>query len=156
MQNQDKAAGATRPRCTAEHSSETMAGIEAKPSWLRDKMLLIGVALAVCLVSVGAGILCEILRINLGWFIFAWGAIFLFPLIGKEFRDYFKRPPFVVFFIVWMCAHGATVAAMIAWLSVLFWPVVLVLELGLGFTLAHRIFGFPLRRKITQDEAGEG
>jgi len=141
-------------RRTTETSSETMAGIQAKPgSWLRDKMLLIVVSLAVCLIGVGAAILCEILHINLGWFIFAWGAVFLFPLVGKEFRGYFRRPAFVLFFAVWMCVHGATVAAMIAWLSALLWPVVLVLELGLGFTFAHWLFHFPLKKTTQRPNA---
>lgn len=139
---------------TPEASSETMPGIQTKPrGWLRDKILLTGVAFTVCLIAVGAGILCEALHINLAWFVFAWGAIFLFPLVGKEFRGYFKRPAFFVFFIVWMCVHGATVAAMITWLSVLLWPVVLVLELGLGFTFAHWLFQFPLKKTTQRPNA---
>jgi hypothetical protein len=95
----------------------------AAGSKFRDRILLFGVALSVCLI--GGGVLAfEIYHINQAWFFFAWSSIFLLPLVGKEFRSYFRQPAFVAFFAVWMTVHGATVVAMIAWASVVLWPLI--------------------------------
>jgi hypothetical protein len=114
---------------------------------LRDRFLLVGAALFICAAGVGSGIWGEIHHTNPAWLFFAWYSISLLPLVGKEFRDYFKQPSFVGFFIAWMCVHGATFVAMIAWVPLILWPVVLVLEMGVGFTVAHWLFGFPLHQK---------
>jgi hypothetical protein len=116
-------------------------------SKLRDRFLLIGVALIICAAGVGSVVLGEIHHINPAWLLFAWYSVSLLPLIGKEFRGYFKRPSFVGFFTVWMGVHGATFVAMIAWVPLVLWPVVLVLELGIGFTVAHCLFGFPIHHE---------
>ena len=80
-------------------------------SKLWDRFLLIGAAPIICGAGVGSGILGEIHHTNPAWLFFAWYSVSLLPLVGKEFRGYFKRPSFVVFFIVWMCVHGATFVA---------------------------------------------
>ncbi len=113
-------------------------------SKLWDRSLLIGAGLLVCAAGVGAGIFGEIYHTNPAWFFFAWNSIFLLPIVGKEFRGYFKRPSFVAFFIAWMCIHGVTVVAMIAWVPVGLWPLLMLLELAAGFIAAHRLFRFPL------------
>jgi hypothetical protein len=46
-----------------------------------------------------------------------------------------------------MCVHGATVAAMIVWVPLLLWPLILLTELAAGFVAAHRLFGFPLHHE---------
>src|SRR5260370_24440563 len=114
---------------------------------LWDRLLLVGAALLVCAAGVGSGILGEIYHISPAWFFFALNSIFLLPMIGKEFRGNFKQPAFVAFFMVWMCFHGATVVAMIAWASVVLWPLILLMELAAGFIAAHWLFGFPLHQK---------
>lgn len=110
----------------------------------RDLMLLFGTALLVCLAGGGVVLIFEIYHISQAWFFFAWSSIFLLPLVGKEFRSYFGQRKFIAFFAVWMVVHGATVVGMIAWLPVVMWPVILILELAAGFIAAHRLFGYPL------------
>jgi len=85
---------------------------KAPRSKFGDRMLLFGAALSVCLFGGGVALAFEIYHISQAWFFFAWSSIFLPPLVEKEFRAYFRQPAFVVFFIVWMGVHGATVAAM--------------------------------------------
>jgi|HubBroStandDraft_4_1064222.scaffolds.fasta_scaffold482219_1 hypothetical protein len=116
-------------------------------SKLWDRLLLISAALLVCAAGVGSGILGEIYHVNPAWFFFAWNSIFLLPLVGKKFRGYFKRPPFVAFFVAWMCAHGATVVSMIRWAPAVFWPFILLLELAFGFIIARWLFGLPLHER---------
>jgi hypothetical protein len=116
-------------------------------SKFRDRILLFGAALFVCIVGGGVALAFEIYHINQGWFFAGWSSIFLFPLVGKEFRNYFRQPAFVAFFTVWMCVHGATVVGMIAWAPLPLWPLILLLELAAGFIAAHRLFGFPLHQE---------
>jgi hypothetical protein len=108
---------------------------------IRDRMLLLGAALAVCLIGGAVALGFEIYHINQAWFLFAWSSILLLPLVGKEFRSYFRQTAFVAFFAVWMGIHGATVVGMIAWLPVVLWPLILLLELAAGFIAAHWFFG---------------
>jgi hypothetical protein len=68
-------------------------------------------------------------------------------MLWKEFRDYFRRPAFIVFFAVWMCVHGGTVVGMIRWTPVAAWPLILLAELAAGFIAANWLFGFPLYQK---------
>ncbi len=114
---------------------------------LWDRLLLVGAALLVCAAGVGSGILGEIYHISPAWFFFAWNSIFLLPLVGTEFRGYFRRSSFVVLFVAWMFAHGATVVSMIRWTPVVVWPLILLLELAAGFITAHWLFRFPLHQK---------
>lgn len=113
-------------------------------SKFRDRVLLLVAALSVCVTGGGVVLAFEIYHINQAWFLFAWSSIFLIPMLWKEFRTYFRRPSFVAFFIGWMCVHGATVVAVIARAPVVLWPVILLLELGVGFAVAHWLFRFPL------------
>jgi hypothetical protein len=114
---------------------------------LRDKVLLVCAAVLVCLVGGGVALTFELYRINQAWFFAGWSSIFLISLVGKQFRTYFRRPAFVAFFGLWMCIHGATVVAMIAWAPFVLWPPILLLELATGFIAAHRLFGTELRQE---------
>jgi hypothetical protein len=117
----------------------------AARSRFRDRILLVGAALSVCLIGGGVVLALEIYHIDQAWFFFAWSSIFLLPLVGKEFRSYFRQPAFVAFFAVWMAVHGATVVGMIRWVPAPIWPLVLLLELAAGFIAAQWLFSFPLR-----------
>jgi hypothetical protein len=136
----------------AIHNPEESQNVQMPArSKFRDRILLFGAAVLVCLIGGGVALAFEIYHISQAWFFSAWSSIFLVPLVGKEFRSYFRKPDFIVFFAVWMCVHGATVVGMIAWAPLLLWPLILLLELAVGFLAAHRLFGFPLH----QDRAKE-
>lgn len=119
----------------------------ATRSKVKDRVLLFVAALSVCVTGGGVVLAFEIHHINQAWFLFAWSSIFLLPLIGKKFRGYFKHKSFVTFFIFWMCVHGAIVVTMIAWLPIVLWPFILLLELSAGFVAAHRLFGLLLHQE---------
>jgi len=119
---------------------------------LTDRFLLIGVALLICLVGIGSVILGDIYHVNPAWFFFGWNSLFLLPMLWREFRDHLRKPAFIVFFVVWMCAHGLTVLALMRWAPLTLWPFAILLELALGFLAAHYLFGFSLQPR--SHEAG--
>ncbi|HET9804532.1 MAG TPA: hypothetical protein VFP96_14930 [Candidatus Acidoferrum sp.] len=112
----------------------------------RDRMLLLGVALLVCLVGVAAFLLSEIYKSNPIWIFLGLNSIGLFPILRNEFRGYFNRPGFVAFFAIWMCLHGLTVVGLMIWVPLFLWPLALILELAIGFVAAHYLFRFPLQK----------
>jgi hypothetical protein len=114
-------------------------------SKLKDRVLLVGAALAVCLTAMSVLLVFKIYHVDSAWFFFAWSAIVFIPMLRKEFRDYFKRPGFFIFFAVWMSVHGAVVAGMVAWTPMGLWPLILLVEFAVGFIAAHYLFGFELR-----------
>lgn len=113
----------------------------------RDRLLLVGAALLVCVVGGAAFLLSEIYKFNPVWIFFALNSIGLFPMLRNEFRGYFARPAFIAFFAVWMCLHGLTVVGLMKWVPLFLWPLVLIFELAIGFVAAHYIFGFRLEKK---------
>jgi hypothetical protein len=121
---------------------------------LWDRALLIGIALLVCLVAGGAFWIGDTYHINPVWIFFAWNTIFAIPVLWKPFHSYLKRPGFVVFFLIWIVIHGATVAGMMFRLSIEFWPVVVLLELTAGFLVAQWLFGYPLEDSTEDEEGG--
>jgi hypothetical protein len=116
---------------------------------LLDRFLLIGAALLLCVTTGVSFLLGEIYHLNPAWLFFAWNSIFLLPILWKKFRGYFGRRGFVVFFITWMCFHGATVIAMMIWVPIELWLFVLVSELAAGFLVAHWLFAFPLNQETS-------
>ena len=111
---------------------------------LWDRLLLIAAAFSVSLTTGGSFLLGELYHLNPAWLFFAWNSILLLPMFWKEFRTLFGRPLFVIFFIVWMCAHGATIVALARWSPVFLWPLFILIELAVGFIAAHWLFDFPL------------
>ena len=110
----------------------------------KDRILLVGAASLVCVVGCATALLFEIYHISTVWFFFAWSAVIFVPMLRKEFRGYFNRRGFLVFFLVWMSVHGAVVAGMVAWTPIGLWPLILFVELTAGFIAAHYLFGFEL------------
>ena len=116
-----------------------------------DRALLIGTALLVCLVSGGAFWIADIYHINPAWIFFAGNSIFAVPMLWKPFHPYIRKPKFIFFFLVWICIHGATVVSMMLWLPVEIWPVVMLLELAVGFIIAKLFFGYQFSNDRDED-----
>lgn len=113
----------------------------------KDRMLLLGAALLVCLLGVGSFFMGEVYRINPAYFIFAFNTILLPTVIGGHFRQHFKKPLFVLFFAGWMCAHGLITVALWHYVWLWYWLPVLALELFIGFGAAYVLFGPPAEKK---------
>jgi hypothetical protein len=70
---------------------------------LRDRILLVGAALLVCLIGGEAFTLADDYHINPAWVFFAWNSIFLIPIVGRRFKKpHWGNPRFIAFFGVWM------------------------------------------------------
>lgn len=112
----------------------------------RDRVVLVVAALAVCAAGVGSFWFAEEYRINPAWFFFTWNSILLIPMFARRFRAQFKRLSFIVFFAVWMCVHGGVILALMRWVSIVYWPIFVLLEFAAGFIAAHSLFGVPFDR----------
>src|SRR5947208_11043608 len=99
----------------AEAESVTPSNPRVTGSGCRDRVLLLGAALLVCVVGGGAFLLGEIYHINPAWLFFAWNSILLIPIIGADFRNQLKKPAFAIFFATWMALHGLVVVALMKW-----------------------------------------
>jgi hypothetical protein len=111
---------------------------------------LVSTSLLACFVAGGSFLLAELHNVNPAWIVFAWSSMLLVPVLWKEFRAYFRDVRFRIFFVAWMCVHGATVTGMIAWVSFVFWPLILLTEFVAGFIVAHWLFHFPLDQKLDE------
>jgi hypothetical protein len=108
----------------------------------------------VCLFGVGAFWIGDIYHISPAWVFFAWNSIFAIPMLWKPFRPYFRKPLFLLFFLVWICIHGATVVGMIYWLPAGLWPPIMLVEIAAGFLVAKLFFGSHLSSDDKEHEGG--
>jgi len=124
----------------AEAESVTQSNPKITRSGCRDKVLLLGAALLVCVIGGGAFLLGEIYHINPAWLFFAWNSILLIPIIGTDFRNQLKKPAFVIFFAAWMAVHGLVVIALMKWVPIALWIPSIGIEFFVGYFVAHYAF----------------
>jgi hypothetical protein len=106
----------------------------------RDRLLLIVVALLVCAVGVGSGLLILVNHLNPVWFFFAWNSILMVPLFISDFRSHLSKPSFVAYLISWAVIHGLLVATLMRWLSIVAMIPLLAIELTVGLVVADFFF----------------
>jgi hypothetical protein len=140
------------PRVEPPSESDGQERVERPPELLsketatgkcRDKILLLGASLAVCVGGVGSFWLAEDYHVNPAWVFFAWNSIFLIPLVWGDFRSLLKKPYFIVFLIGWMVLHGLTIVGLMRWVSALYWIPILGVELFIGYFAAYSLFDVP-------------
>lgn len=119
---------------------------------IRDRLLLIGAALLVCVLGVGAFAVADAYHINPAWVFFGWNSILLIPVVGGDFRTKFKQPRFVLFFLVWMAVHGALVVWLMRALSIEVWMLAMAIELAIGYFVAFLVFGEEETAQKPEDE----
>jgi hypothetical protein len=112
-----------------------------------DIVRLIGTAILVCVIGVGAFIAGEIYHVNPVWLFLSWNSIWLFLILGKSFRGHFRNPQFTAFFLMWMAVHGTVVVLLMRWVRMLYWVPLIGLELFVGFLAANLLFGIVPDRK---------
>jgi hypothetical protein len=113
-----------------------------------DIVFLIGVALLLCVVGVGAFWAADAYHVNPMWVFFLWNSVFMVPIFMKDFRNHLKRPTFVAFLIIWGVIHGLVVVMLMRRTPVVVWLLAISVELFLGYLLADRIFGI---RRATRE-----
>jgi hypothetical protein len=109
----------------------------------RDKILLLGAALAVCVGGVASFLFAEHYRVNPAWVFFAWNSIFLVPLVWDDFRSLLKKPSFLIFLFGWMVLHGLTIVGLMRWVDAVYWIPILGVELFIGYFAAYSLFDVP-------------
>ena len=112
-------------------------------SRFRDKVLLIGLALLVCIVLVSMLWLADEHHVNTVWVLLAWNSIGLVAVVGWGFRRHWRRPAFIAFFLVWLVVHAAVVTALMGWVPMLYWLPIIGVEFFIGYTAAYVLFGLP-------------
>lgn len=91
-----------------EVSRSNLEPLRSSKSRFWDKVLLVGAASIVCVIGVASFTLAESFHVNPGWVFFAGNSILMIPILAREFRGYWKKPAFIIFFLVWMAVHGFT------------------------------------------------
>jgi hypothetical protein len=108
-----------------------------------DRLLLVSSALLVCVVGVASFLVADAYHVSPLWPFLAYSSLALILAVGrnKSFRDHWKRPAFIVFFIVWLVVHAAVVTLLLAWVSMVYLLPLICVELFVGFFFAHLLFG---------------
>src|SRR5256885_11527766 len=100
---------------------------------LRDRMLMIGTALLLCLLGVGSFFFADEYHIDNTWLFFAWGSFLVIPIFARAFRGYLKKPLMMPFLGGLTIVHGLVCIGLIEWrIPILYWFPVLVVEFSFG------------------------
>ena len=127
-----------------------MSQTDGERTGCRDKVLLVGAALLVCVVGVGAFWLADLYHLSAVWVFVAWNSIGLVPLFIRDFRTHLRKPSFLAFLFAWALIHGLLVVTLMRWMSILAMVPILAVELTVGFVLADYLFGIRPEEKDGQ------
>lgn len=109
---------------------------------VRDRLLMIGIAILLCLLGVGSFFLADQYHINDRWLFIAWGSFVVIPALGRAFRGHLKQPFIVPFLGGLTIVHVLVCIGLIKWqVSFVYWFPVFIVEFSLGAWAAYRFFG---------------
>jgi len=109
---------------------------------VRDRLLLFGIALMVCVFGVGSFLVADQYHIDDNWLISAWASFLIIPLFVRAFRGNLKRPFILPFLMALTVSHTLVCVGLMRWqVPLLFWLPIFILEFGLGAWAAHLFFG---------------
>jgi hypothetical protein len=106
-----------------------------------DLCLLIGSALMVCVLGVGAFAIAEIRHINPIWVFLSLISIGFFAFAREEYRREFRSVRFILFVCGWIVINMAVVVSVLASLGWLWLIPALLLEQFLFYMSAFWLFG---------------
>ena len=107
---------------------------------IRDEFLLVGTALLVCIVGMTSLFLGELYGIHQMYILGAFGSVSVIAIFREDFRGHFKKPSFLLFFAMWMVAHGIIVVGLTQ-VPLLYWVPIIALELYVVSIIVDRVFG---------------
>jgi phosphotransferase system glucose/maltose/N-acetylglucosamine-specific IIC component len=110
---------------------------------LIDRLALLGAALLLIAVGGSAFLLAGKYRVSEAWVFGAWAAAFFFLIVGWGYRRKFREPAFVSFFVAWTLLHVLVYLLVLAYLGLLWYVPIMVLELWVGYSTAIWQFGPP-------------
>ena len=106
-----------------------------------DQVLMVLLALAICAFLFASFSIADDYHVNKVWVFASWNSIALVPLFIKKFSIYLKNLKFILFLIAWMIFHGLFMVLLMRLLPIIYWPVLILLELGAGGVAAKWLFG---------------
>ena len=104
-------------------------------------MLLLATALLLC-ISLGLSFwIADDYKIKTVWVFFAWNTILYVPFLVRKLHTQLKNRRLLAFIILWATAHGAIMIALVRFVPLVFWPLILLMEGTAGFQAAYQLFG---------------
>lgn len=109
---------------------------------VRDRLLMIGIALLVCVLGVGSFFFADEYHVNDNWLFVAWMSFVGIAMFARAFRAHLKKPFMMPFLAVLTLVHALVCIGLIIWkVSLLYWFPVFIVEASLGAWAAYRLFG---------------
>lgn len=108
--------------------------------------MLLASAILVCVIGVGAFWVATDYQADTRWIFFGLNGIGFVAVVARKFPNQGKDPSFILFFMVWLIAHGIIATTLAASLPILYWVPIFGVELFVGFLVADMMFGLPLDR----------
>ena len=110
-------------------------------STVADRLLLVGAALLVCVITIGALQLADKYHVAEKWVLIAYNSIWFILIVGRQYRTYSPKATLVVFFGFWMVLHGVLATILLQRVALLYWLPIYAFEFALGYWGARRLFG---------------
>jgi hypothetical protein len=117
-------------------------------SWFRalfanfwDQTLLLATALLLCISLLLSFWMADEYKINTVWVFFAWNTVIYVPFLARKLHKQLKNRRLLAFIILWAIAHGAIMIALMRFVPLVFWPLILLIEGTAGFQVAYQLFG---------------
>jgi hypothetical protein len=108
----------------------------------RDRLLMIGIAVLVCLFGVGSFYFADEHHVNDSLLFFAWASFLAIAVFARAFRKYLKRRFMIPFLGGLTIVHGLVCMGLIEWrVPLVYWFPVFIVELSIGAWAAYRFFG---------------
>jgi hypothetical protein len=104
---------------------------------------LLGSALLVCVVGVGAYVIADIRHINPAWVFLSLMSIGFFAFASEEYRKEFRSVRFVAFVCGWVVVNLVVVVVVVGSFGWLYLIPALLLEQFLFYMTAYWLFGLP-------------
>jgi hypothetical protein len=114
---------------------------------MRDKALLVGAALLVCVLGVGVFFIAIQYHVSTLWIFLAVNSIGFTIVVARQFRGYWKTVSFFAFFALWVLIHTLLLLAALIRGPWPYWLPVFGVELFLGYLAAYWLFGLPKRNQ---------
>lgn len=114
-----------------------------------DLCLLVGAALIICVLGVGAFAIASLRHVKPIWIFFALVSAGFVAGVREEYRKEFRSGRFVLFVLAWLVVNTAVVVVVVGSFGWLWLFPALFLEQVLFYMSAYWLFGLepPLRRR---------
>ena len=114
-----------------------------------DLCLLVGSALVICVLGVGAFAIASLRHFNPVWIFFALISVAFVAGVREEYRKQFRSVRFVSFVLAWLVINVIVVVVVVASFGWLWLFPALFVEQALFYMSAYWLFGLepPLRRR---------